>query len=170
MSRPEDRRTAPRILSDYPLALFGPDGATLDDRALAHDVSEKGFKAETQASLEPGGRVSFALALEAGEPLRGTARVAWVQTTQFSTWAGAEFLGLTRAERRRVRRALHPGSFDWDAVLGEAALALALILGTLAAGAALRSPFWREILGALFPKAVAAAALGWALLALLKPR
>ena len=50
----DDRRTGVRILSEFPLTLLDDKGEGLDPHAVAHDVSDKGFKIESRAELKPG--------------------------------------------------------------------------------------------------------------------
>lgn len=168
----DERRGSARILSEFPLTLAGEDGALLDDRALAHDVSGKGFKLETQAKLAEGQLVGFRLFMgTSGEPpVSGRARVVWVQSTAFATWAGAEFRGLGWSERRRVRRFTHPSEIDWSIIVDKAFRAGMTMLLVLLIWTAMSSPLWRDWLIGMLPIGFASAALGWALVQLLRPR
>jgi len=169
LSVPENRREAPRILSQFSLVLTDEKGATLDDRAIAHDVSDKGFKAETQAELKPEQVVRFRLDLGV-EEVRGRARIVWCQRTDMSFWAGAQFVGMSWSDRRRVRRITSPSDIEWGVIADKAATALLILLGTTLAWMAANNPVWREVLPGLFPKAVAAVVAGLALREFLRPR
>lgn len=169
MNLPENRREAARILTDFSLILIDEKGSSLDDRAIAHDVSEKGFKAETQAELKQGQIVRYRLALS-GQDLSGRARIVWCHRTDLSFWAGAQFLGLSWAHRRLIRRITSPSDVDWGVIGDKAITALSILVGTTLAWAALSNPVWRAVLPSLFPKAVAAVVMGFALRELLRPR
>ncbi|MFI5347790.1 MAG: PilZ domain-containing protein [Elusimicrobiota bacterium] len=169
MSGPEDRREAPRIFSDFSLQLTDEAGTGLDDRALAHDVSDKGFKAETQAELKPQQIVRFRVTIR-GEEISGRARIAWAKRTDMSFWAGAEFLGMSWSDRRRVRRITSPSDVDWVKI-GDNALSALVILGcTALAWAVMSSTTWRTVLSEIFPKAIAAVVMGLALREMFRPR
>lgn len=162
-----DRRQAPRILTDFTLVLVDDAGRELDGRALAHDVSDKGFKVETQAELAKGQTLRFRLGLPEGREVVGRARVVWSQKEDMACWAGAEFVGLPWGERRRIRRVTSPSDVDWGVIADKAIVALSLLLATAVAWIVLSSPVWRAVLEDVFPKAVAAVVMGLALRALL---
>ena len=171
MSKPGERREAVRLLLRLPLALLDDAGAVLDDRAVAHDLSTKGFQAETQAPLKKDQTVGFRLELGAGDELRGRARIAWTRPTDLANWAGAEFVGLKRADVRRLKHALNPSSgVDWDALADRAIIALGASLAVLLLAALLGSSVWRIALFRFLPKAVAVVLMGWSLRELLRPR
>lgn len=169
MSSPQDRREAPRILSQFSVVLSDEAGATLDDRAVAHDVSDKGFKAETQADLKVGQDARFRLEL-AGEELRGLGRVVWVQRTDMAVWAGVQFRGLSWADRRRVRRVTSPSDIEWGAIADKAITALLILLFTVIGWSVAENRVWREILPGLLPNALVAVVAGLALREVLRPR
>jgi hypothetical protein len=169
MSAPDNRRESVRILTDFSLILVDDKGEVLDDRAVAHDVSEKGFKAETQAELKEGQIVRYRLALR-GQDIPGRARVVWCHRTDLSYWAGAQFLTLSWSHRRLIRQITSPSDVDWGVIADKAILALSILLGTILSWMALSSPVWRAVLPSLFPKAVAAIVMGFALRELLRPR
>ncbi|MDE2142785.1 MAG: PilZ domain-containing protein, partial [Elusimicrobia bacterium] len=129
MSAPEDRREAPRILTDFSLRLSDEAGAPLDDRALAHDVSDKGFKAETSVEIKSGQIVRFRVTIR-GEEISGRARIAWAKRTDLAWWAGAEFIGMSWSDRRRVRRITSPSDVDWVKIGGNAMTALVILTFT----------------------------------------
>lgn len=169
MSSPEDRRQAPRILTDFSLRLADDAGAPLDERALAHDVSDKGFKAETAAELKAGQILRFRVTIR-GEEISGRARIAWAKRTDLAWWGGAEFIGMSWTDRKRVRRITSPSDVDWVKIGGNAATALAILSLTALAWLASSSATWRTVLSELSPKIAAALAMGWALRELLRPR
>jgi len=170
MADETERRRAARILTDFSLVLLDEKGAELDGRALAHDVSDRGFKAETQAELAQGQMIRFRLSLIDGQEIRGRARVVWAHREELAFWAGAQFVGLSWGDLRRVRRVTSPSDVDWGAIADKAIVALSLLLVTSIGWIALSSPTWRGVLEDLFPKIVAAVAMGLALRVLLSRR
>ncbi|HEX4047946.1 MAG TPA: PilZ domain-containing protein [Elusimicrobiota bacterium] len=166
----EERRRSARILSEFPLSLLDDKGELLDRHAVAHDVSDKGFKIESRAELKIGQSVRFSLSLDADGDIKGRARVVWCERTDLSYWAGAQFLKMSWADRRRVRRVTSPSDVDWNVLADKAIVALSVLLATLVGWRLLSSRMWRGVLGGLAPTAVAALALGWALIQLLKRR
>lgn len=158
-----ERRQAPRILTDFSLVLSDLKGTDLDDRAMAHDVSDKGFKAETQAELKKGETYRFRLVLPEGREVAGRARVAWAHKEDMAWWAGAEFVGLSWSEKRRIRRVTSPSDVDWDVIAGKLVVALSLLLVTSVAWIVMNSPVWRSVLSDIAPKILAAVVMGAAL-------
>jgi hypothetical protein len=170
MSARENRRRSARILTEFPLVLHDDEGALLDRHAVAHDISDKGFKIETRAELKPGQYVRFALALDADGDVKGRARIVWGEGVELSNWAGAQFMKVSWRDRRRIRSITSPSDFDWDALADKAIVALSILLVTIVGWSLLSSALWREVLGRLIPTTVAALALGWALNVLLRRR
>lgn len=170
MSRREERRSTTRILTEFGVVLSDHHGAEIDARAIAHDISEKGFKVETRAELAAGQVVRIRLSIGEGADVKARARVAWTERAQLWTTAGAVFLGLAWKDRRRLRRLTGPPGIDWSGLLDKAIVALSLLLIVTAAGSALAYPVWRDFAERLLPKALAAVALGLALRALLSSR
>jgi hypothetical protein len=170
MSRPEDRRTSARILSEFPVVLLDDKGVVLDPHAVAHDVSDKGFKIETRAVLKSGQPVRFSLSLDAEGDVKGRARIVWCEPTDLSFWGGVQFQRMSWSDKRRVRRITSPSGMDWNALADKAILALSILLVTLVGWRLLSSSMWRGILGGLVPTGIAALALGWALVVLLRRR
>jgi len=165
----QENRTAGRVITDFTLVLMDEAAKMLDLHATAHDLSEKGFRIETQANVVPGQIVQYRVVAFGGRELRGRARIVWAQRTDLALWAGAEFQDLSWAERRMLRRATSPPTADWLVISMQALLAVIWIGLMLGAWFGLRSPFWRPQLLELFPKGVAAVALGWSLRELLTP-
>lgn len=164
----DERRTSARILTEFPLTLSDEKGETLDPHAIAHDVSDKGFKIETHAELKKGQLLRFGLALDSEGEIKGRARVVWCERTDISYWAGAQFVKVSWGDRRRLRRITSPSDFNWDALADRTILSLSLLLAVLVGYRVLSSPLWRGVLGDLVPTAVAAFAMGWALKELLR--
>jgi PilZ domain len=164
----DERRTSARILSEFPLTLSDDRGEALDPHAIAHDVSDKGFKIETHAELKKGQTLRFGLSLDGEDPIQGRARIVWCERTDISYWAGAQFLKVSWADKRRLRRVTSPSDFNWDALADRTIYSLTLLLAVILGWRALSSPLWRGILGDLVPTAVAAFAMGWALKELLR--
>ena len=169
MSGSSNRRTSTRILTAFSLVLTDADGEIVDERAIAHDLSEKGFKLETQAALKKDQTVGYRLELSAGGEIKGHARIVWVQRTDLSNWGGAEFTRLTRDARKRVRREISPSDVDWGVIADKALVALVLILAVSVIGAGLNDFAWRRTTFEVFPQAVAIVAMGWSLLELVRP-
>jgi hypothetical protein len=163
----DDRRKATRILSEFPLTVLDDKGELLDKHAVAHDVSDKGFKIESRTELKPGQFVRFTLALDADGDVKGRARIVWSERTDLSYWAGGQFLDLSWRDRRRVRRITSPADIDWNAVADKLIVALGFLLVTIIGWRLLSSNLWRGVLGDLIPTAFAACALGWAVITLL---
>jgi hypothetical protein len=168
MSGGDERRTSTRILTEFPLSLLDDKGEILDRHAVAHDVSDKGFKIETMAELKTGQFVRFGLSLDADGDIKGRARIVWCERTDLSYWAGGQFLSMSWRDRRRVRRITSPSDVDWNLLADKAIWALSILLVTIVGWKLLQSPLWREVLGGLAPTALAALAMGWALRELLR--
>jgi hypothetical protein len=164
-----ERRTSARILTDFSLVLLDDKGAVIDEHAVAHDVSTKGFRAELHGEIAEKQPIRFKLALAGGHELSGRARVAYVQRTDFGIWAGAEFVGLSWADRRLIRQSTAAPTANWVLIATRILLGVGWIAVALALWLGLLSNFWRPQMLALAPKALAAVALGWALLELLTP-
>lgn len=168
MSDRDERRTSQRVLTEFPLVLMNEKGEELDVHAVAHDVSAKGFKAESRSELKKGQIVRFRLGIDATGDVSGRARIVWVQRTDISHWGGAQFLDLSRSDRRRVLRVTNPSDVDWNLIFDRAITALGLTLITLLAWIMFTSSLWMGIIGDLFPKIIAAVLAGWSLRELLR--
>ncbi|MDE2491612.1 MAG: PilZ domain-containing protein [Elusimicrobia bacterium] len=168
MTRSE-RRTSARLLTEFPLVLSDETGRLLDDNALAHDLSDKGFRVETQTDLSRGQVLRFRLSLDEHGVAEGRAVVVWSENSELSKWAGVKFQKLSWGDRRRVRRVLRPPSVDWNLIADKALLALVLVAATAAIWKGMTDPVWRRVLPGLVPKAFAAVAAGWALREMLRP-
>lgn len=164
-----ERRESARILTEFSLALYDEKGAALDEHAVAHDVSDKGCKGETQAELKQGQAVRFALELPGGRVLKGKGRIAWCNRTDVMYWTGVEFRGLSWSDRRLLRKLTSPSDVDWDRIADHAITALVLLILATVAWSALNSPAWRSVLGDMTPKIIAAVIAGLALRAFLTP-
>ncbi|MFI5348391.1 MAG: PilZ domain-containing protein [Elusimicrobiota bacterium] len=168
MSGGEDRRRSTRVLTEFSVTLRDDAGSMLDQHAVAHDVSEKGCKIEARAELKPGQFVRFALALDENGDIRGRARIVWCERSDLSYWAGVEFLKLSWRERRRVRSLTNPSNMDWDLLADKALFALAILATTAIGYRMLTNTAWRGVLADIVPSVLAAFALGWALIVLLR--
>lgn len=166
----DERRTSARILTEFPLTLSDDQGELLDPHAIAHDVSDKGFRIETHAELKKGQTLRFSLSLDAEGAIKGRARVVWCERADITIWAGAQFLKVNWGDRRRLRRITSPSDYNWDALADRTILSLSLLLAVLVGWRLLSSPLWRGVIGDLVPTAVAAFAMGWALKELLRRR
>jgi hypothetical protein len=166
----DNRRTATRILTEFSLTLFDEKGHPVDEHAVAHDVSDKGFKFESRAELKAGQAVRYKLAFLEGQDLSGRARIVWCQRTDLSYWGGAQFLNLSWGDRKRIRRVTSPSDADWDGLLNKAIIALSIMLATLLLWSAFKSLAWRAVLSRLAPELFAALLCLWALRVLLRWR
>jgi hypothetical protein len=165
----DERRISARILTDFSLVLLDEKGAVIDEHAVAHDLSTKGFRAEFHGEVAEKQPVRFRLSLDAGRELAGRGRVVWIQRTDFAIWIGVEFVGLTWAERRMLKDASSGPTANWVLISTKFLLAVVWIGGGLAFWLGIRSNFWRPQMLSLAPKGLAAVAMGWALLELLTP-
>ncbi len=165
----DDRRGAARILTECSLVLLDDKGVVIDEHAVAHDLSTKGFRAEMHGDIAEKQPVRYRLSLDEGRELKGRARVVWIQRTDFALWVGVEFSGLSWADRRLLKKSTAAATANWMLILTKLLLAVVWIGGLLGFWVGIRSNFWRPQMFQLLPKAIAAAALGWALLELLSP-
>lgn len=166
-----ERRTSPRILTEFPLVLSDEKGAIIDARALARDVSDRGFQVETSGELVRGQPLSFALGVDAALSLRGRGRTVWVERSPPIFRAGVEFVSLSWSDRRLLRRLCAPSpGVLWSEIVDKALMAVVLMTVVMLIWNVLSSRFWREILRGLAPRVVAIAALGWALREFLRSR
>ncbi len=164
----DERRTSARILTDFSLVLLDDMGVVIDDHAVAHDLSAKGFRAEMHGEIAEKQAVRYRLSLP-GRELAGRGRAAWIQRTDFSVWVGVEFQGLSWSDRRLLKQATSRSSANWVLIGVKAVMAVIWGGGLIALFAGLRSNFWRPQMLALAPKVVAAFAVAWALLELAAP-
>jgi hypothetical protein len=156
------------VVSDFPLMLTDTRGAMLDEHAIAHDLSEKGCRAETVADLQVGQDVRCRFVINKTD-LRCTGRVTWAQRTDFAVWSGVEFRGLSWYERRVLRDATQGPRADWLLIAGKALFAVCFITAALGLWFGMLSAFWRPQIVDLIPKAFAAVALGWSIREMLSP-
>lgn len=168
----EDRRAGGRLLTELSVTLRpSKGGEPIDDRAIAHDVSIKGFKVETQAQLADNMLVSFTLELPKGETATGKGRVVWTNRETFACWAGVEILSLPWSDKRRLGRLLNPHGVDWERLTSLCVTLAAALMALAAAHRILTSAHLRELAVALAPKIIALLVMGWALAGLLtRPR
>jgi len=165
----QERRTSARILTDFSLVLMDDKGVVIDDHCVAHDVSTKGFRAEFHGEIADKQIIRYRMSLDGGYELAGRARVVYVQRTDFSVWAGAEFLGLSWSDKRLLKKSTAAPTANWVLISTKILLGVVWIGGALAFWIGIRSNFWRPQMLDLAPKALAAVAVGWALLELLSP-
>jgi hypothetical protein len=165
----DERRTSARILTDFSLVLMDEGGMVIDDHCVAHDVSAKGFRAELHGEIAEKQLVRYRMSMDGGHELAGRARVVHLQRTDFGIWAGIEFLGLSWADKRLLKKSTSAPTANWVLISTKALLATVWIGGALAFWVGIRSNFWRPQMLDLAPKALAALAVGWALLELLSP-
>lgn len=170
MSSQDERRKGARFITDFMVILrSAKDGAPLDERAMAHEVSASGFKLETHATLGLHSEVAFELQLPEGGCVCGEGLVIWSKRETFATWAGIKIVKMSGADKRRLSRRLHPDTVDWPKV---SALALRALFVITVVAAAQKLIFQRpDVLGVmaqLAPTFIALLLMAWALLGLLK--
>lgn len=165
----DDRRGGARFLTDLPTVLRAAKGGeVLDDRAVAHDISTKGFKVEMSCDLPAGTLLTFELELGQGEFAKGRGKVVWSNKEQMATWAGVEIVSMPWGDKRRLNQLLNPDRVDW-ARLGDLGLKTVIALTVVsAAHRLLYSPMARGVLSRMTPKILALMIMGWALINLLK--
>lgn len=170
MTHKDERRQTTRILNEFYVVLQDDKGGLIDDHALAHDVSDKGFKVETNGVVEKGQNLRFRLHLCAGKEVSGRGRVVWIDRTGLALWGGVEFRALPWADRRRLRRLTRPANVKWPVIIDNAFFAAFWSTTSVALWIVLTSPALRGVMIDLAPKAFAALAMGWSLRELLRTR
>lgn len=165
----DDRRGGARFLTDLPAVLRAAKGGeVLDDRAVAHDISAKGFKVEMACDLPAGTLVVFQLEMGSGEFAKGRGKIVWSNREQMATWAGVEIVSMPWGDKRRLNHMLHPDQVDWSR-LGDLCLKTVIALTVVSAAHRLfYSPLARGVLSRMTPKILALLVMGWALINLLK--
>ncbi|MBI4060512.1 MAG: PilZ domain-containing protein [Elusimicrobia bacterium] len=164
-----ERRTGARFLADFGVVLSAlKGGAPIDERAIAHDVSLKGFKVETQAALARGEVVAFALELPSGGRAAGKGRVVWSSREPLATWAGVEIVSMSWGDKLRLNGLLRPDSVDWARLRSLCVTLIAALTLIAAARRIIGDAALRGALPTLVPKIIALLAMGWALAGLLK--
>lgn len=163
-----ERRRGARHITDLALVLRSSDGRTLDGRAVAHDVSVKGFKLETSAALDKGQKLSFILDLPGGRRAPGRGTVMWAKRETFATWAGVRLDKLAWADKRRISKMIDPDQIDW-AHIGDLALkAVFAVVMVVSLQKMIFQPGTAASLGPLLAKLAAMLAMAWALTGLLR--
>ena len=161
--------TPPRVLSELTVLLRAPDGTVLDERAFGREISATGLEVETQADLQPGQNVSFELELYDGERAQGEARVRWAKPGTFARAASLETIRMPGADRRRLNRLLRPAHAAWEQQLERLFFVSFLIVVTVAVQRLITGrSMERQLVIDLAPRALAAIAMGWSLLGLLR--
>lgn len=146
-----ENRRHDRILTELDVSLWelGEDGALLDDRCRAQDISPLGFRVSAQARLEKGQRVRFELNLDDDfEPAKGEAEVVWTET---DTWGGSvmgvRILSMSWRDRRRLRGRTSTPGYDFVGLARRAAISVFWIVLALGAhNIAFHQPVMREVL------------------------
>jgi hypothetical protein len=160
---PADRRVESRFLTELDLVLFDLSGIVIDERAQAHDVTSKGFRAETRVKLPEKSRVRFALKIEENE-VRGEAVVVWVAEDQWGWFnAGVKITKISWADSRKLRKRVQLPGFDFVNLAKKAAIAAYWVIVVIGIQAALQSPHIRHTLIKLGPVVPAVVLLGFAL-------
>ena len=146
------------------------NGVTIDDRASAHDTSNKGFKVETQAELIENETIFFTLELPSEEIISGEGRVIWSRREPLAFWAGIQFVKLTWKERRRLSRFLYRDTIDWARLLSLSVRLVSLLTVITVAQGVLYNTLWRNVFAAIVLKVIALLLMGWSLAGLLRSR
>ena len=168
MSPSDERRQGARFITDLSVIVRSAKGASLDDRAIAHDVSVKGFKLETQVDLKQDETIQFTLELPEGHNALGAGRVVWAKRETFATWAGIKVTKMAWADKRRLAKMLDPDQVNW-ARIGDLALKAAfLIVLAMAAQKIAFRPKAFAGMAELLPKFAAVILMAWAFLGLIR--
>jgi len=110
------RRASARFLTDLDLVISDKDGTVLDGSAQAHDISPKGFRAETKLEMKEGDVFHFSLEAEdrEEEPITGRAQVAWTgQNPWGGTNIGVKITKISWRDSRRLAANLFRGGYDF---------------------------------------------------------
>lgn len=170
MSSAGERRKGARFITAFMVILRDAKGGPpLDERAMAHEVSTVGFKIETHAELIQNSHVAFVLELPEDGCISGQGLVIWSKREKFATWAGIEIVKMSRADKRRLSRRLHPDAVDWSRI-ADLALRALFVITVVAATQKLifERPDALGVMTQLAPKFIALLLMAWALLGLLK--
>ncbi len=165
----DEKRGGARFLTDLNVELRPlKGGEAIDDRAIAHDVSAKGFKVETQAELAEKSVLAFTLQLPAGQTASGKGRVAWSRKETFATWAGIEITSMSWGDKRRLAHVVNPDAVDWENLTSVCLKVIMAVTVIIAAHRVFYNGQLRGLLSALAPKIIALFVMGWALVGMLK--
>ena len=170
MTDKDERRQTTRIINEFYVVLQDDKGGLIDDHALAHDVSDKGFKVETNGVVEKGQDLRFRLHIVEGKEIFGRGRVVWVDRTGLALLGGVEFRSLPGADRRRLRRLTRPSNVKWSVIIDKAFVAVFWATASVALWIGLTRPVLRGVILDLLPKVFAVLAMGWSLKELLSTR
>ncbi|MBI3552894.1 MAG: PilZ domain-containing protein [Elusimicrobia bacterium] len=163
------RRSAARFLTDLDLTLFDSSGRLIDAHAQAHDVSPKGFRAETKTNLAEGDVVRFSLDFEEEEPVTGQAQVVWIGQNPWGWYnVGVKITRISWRDSRRLQSNLFKPGYDFASLAKKAMRALWwLVLIAGVDNIFFHQPAVRVIFLHLSPVLVALFFFGWGLMMLL---
>ena len=164
------RRSMTRFLTDLDLVIADLSENVIDERAQAHDITPKGFRAETKASLKEGDKFKFHLQVEDEDPIVGLAQVVWVGQNPWGWWnVGVKITKISWRDRRRLDSNLLRHGYDFAGLARKAALALFWFI--VVAGLdniVFHQPQARKVLLHLTPVVIASVFLAWGLLLLFR--
>jgi hypothetical protein len=109
--------------SQLTLSISDESGRLIDSNALAHEVSVKGFVAETQLCLSPADVIVYTLAATTGQALRGRSVIVWAKKKKLSYLIGANFIDQSWIQRWELRRLIAQPSIDSATSFGEKLIA-----------------------------------------------
>ena len=165
------RRAEPRFLTELALVVSEVSGKIVDQFGKAHDVSQRGFRAETSAKLKVGDEFGFQLRAEVdAAPIRGRARAMWVEPNPWGgVNVGAKITRISWADSRRLRKGTLAEGFDFAAIAKlawKAAYWIVIVAGL--DNIIFHQPQLRKLIGELQPVLIALFFLGLGLLLLLR--
>ncbi len=164
------RRSTARFLTDLDLEIADASGKVLDASAQAHDVTHKGFRAETKVEIKDGTVFRFTLKVEDAEPITGQAQVAWIgQSPWGGTTFGAKIVKISWRDSRRLAANLRSAGYDFVALAGKAMRMVWWIVVVAGLNAVIfHRPDAQKIFMELVPVMIALFFLGWGLLLLFR--
>lgn len=158
-----------RFMGEFSVVLrASKDGAPISDHATAHDITLKGFKAESQEQIPEKTVVYFTLELNEGDTAAGVGKVAWSRRETFAAWAGVEITSMAWGEKRKLNRRLNPDSIDWARLFDLCFKLIMSMTVVISAHRIYRDAMLRGVFYSILPKAVALIIMGWALVGMLK--
>ena len=111
---PQNRRRSARAFTDFDCVLTESSGRALDARATAHDLSVRGFRAETRARLQEGQTLRFLIHLPRGATAAGEGEVVWAGPDQLgNAHFGVRIVSMGWRDRTALRELLHPPGYDF---------------------------------------------------------
>lgn len=165
---PPDRRATTRFLTDLDLVMYDLSDNIIDEHAQAHDITPKGFRAETKTAVKEGDKFKFSLEVEGEDPIEGQATVVWIGQNPWGWWnAGVKITHISWHDRRRLGANVVTKGYDYVGLAKTAAKALfGLIIVAGLDNIAFHQPLARGVLLRLWSVMIALFFFAWGLLLL----